>query len=721
MKHQRSHGVTGVTWFCEVPPSPTSLISIYPHPIRLVTPPPQPLPCIRRSSPTPVLSSDSSQFFPQTLPSSFLRLSPVLPSDSPQFFPQTLPSSFLRLSPVLSSDSPQFFPQALPITLDRGRYPHGGGADGEGAESPLPCLYFQYARIPHPAPVLSSDSSHYTGPWGVSPRGRGRRGGGRKPPPLSLLSICSHPPPRASSFLRLFPLHRTVGGIPTGEGQTGRGQKAPSPVSASSMPVSPTHTPVLPSDSSHYTGPWEVSPRGRGRRGGGRKPPPLSLLSICSHSPPLHQFFPQALPITLDRGRYRHGGGADGEGAESPLPCLCFQHAGIPHPHTSSSLRLFPLHWTVGGIPTGEGQTGRGQKPPPLSLLSICSHPPPLHQFFPQTLPITLDRGGYPHGGGADGEGAETPSPVSTFNMLTSPTPAPVLPSDSSHYTGPWGVSPRGRGRRGGGRKPPPLSLLSICSHPPPLHQFFPQTLPITLDRGGYPHGGGADGEGAESPLPCLCFQHAGIPHPCTSSFLRLFPLHRTVGGIATGEGQTGRGQKPSSPVSASNMLASPTPRQFFPQTLPITLGRGGYRHGDGADGAGAESPLPCLYFQYARIPHPCTSSFLRLFPLHRTVGGIATGEGQTGRGQKAPSPVSTFNMLTSPTPAPVLSSGSSHYTGPWGVSPRGRGRRGGGRNPPPCLCFQHAGISSPAPVLSSDSPHYTGPWEVSPRGSKND
>jgi hypothetical protein len=196
MKHQRSHGVTGVTWFCEVPPSPTSLISIYPHPIRLVTPPPQPLPCIRRSSPTPVLSSDSSQFFPQTLPSSSLRLSPVLSSDSPHYTGpwevsprgrgrrgggrNPLPCLYFQYAhiphparPLASSPAPpgagavvaipgeRPYPGRIPITPDRGRR----------GRNPPPCLCFQHAGISSPAPVLSSDSPHYTGPWEVSPRG----------------------------------------------------------------------------------------------------------------------------------------------------------------------------------------------------------------------------------------------------------------------------------------------------------------------------------------------------------------------------------------------------------------------------------------------------------------------------------------------------------------------------------------------------------------------
>ncbi len=309
------------------PTSPASLISIYPHPIRLVTPPPQPLPCIRRSSPTPVLSSDSSQFFPQTLPSSFLRLSPVLPSDSPQFFPQ-----------------------ALPITLDRGRYRHGGGADGEGAESPLPCLYFQYARIPHPC---------------------------------------------TSSYLRLFPLHWTVGGIPTGEGQTGRGQK----------------------------------------------PPPLSLLSICSHPPPrpASGLLPRPARGGGSRGdtrgkavsgAYPHYTGPWAEGAESPLPCLYFQYAHIPHPARPPATSPAP--------------------PEAGAVMAIPGERP-----YPGRIPITLDRGR---------RGQKASSPVSASNMPASPTPPglrpPPRPGRSGgshgdtrgkavsgaypHYTGSWGVSPRG-------------------------------------------------------------------------------------------------------------------------------------------------------------------------------------------------------------------------------------------------------------------------------------
>ena len=64
------------------------------------------------------------------------------------------------------------------------------------------------------------------------------------------------------------------------------------------------------------------------------------------------------------------------------------QYAGIPHPASGREipeenrirerkptrwlfLQVLPIPWTVGGIASGEGQTGRGQKPPPLSTFSM--------------------------------------------------------------------------------------------------------------------------------------------------------------------------------------------------------------------------------------------------------------------------------------------------------------------------------------------------------------
>jgi hypothetical protein len=105
-------------------------------------------------------------------------------------------------------------------------------------------------------------------------------------------------------------------------------------------------------------------------------------------------------PITGPWGGIPTRGGADEEGAKSPLPCLWFQYAGIPHPsrprppppprgrgqswryprkavsgrvnpRASSFFRLFPIRWTVGGIARGWGRRGGGKKPPPLSLHSM--------------------------------------------------------------------------------------------------------------------------------------------------------------------------------------------------------------------------------------------------------------------------------------------------------------------------------------------------------------
>ena len=83
---------------------------------------------------------------------------------------------------------------------------------------------------------------------------------------------------------------------------------------------------------SPYPGPWEVSPLGEGQTGRGQKAPaPVSGFSMSASPTP--RWLPlQALPHTLDRGRHLHGGGADGEGAKSPLLCLCFQYAGTSAP-----------------------------------------------------------------------------------------------------------------------------------------------------------------------------------------------------------------------------------------------------------------------------------------------------------------------------------------------------------------------------------------------------
>ena len=212
-------------------------------------------------------------------------------------------------------------------------YHHGGWGRRGGGKSPLPCLCIQYAPtslspgqggareargtppedlcfqcagIPHPArPPASSPAPrgggsrgdirgkavpgahpHTLDRGGYRHGGWGRRGGGKKPPPLSLLSICRHPLPRPASGLLLHPegdirggpypgrilKYWTVGGISTGwggmpgEGRT-RESRPPRRLPLQALP----HT----LDRGRYRL-W-----GRGRRGGGKKPPPLSLHSIC--------------------------------------------------------------------------------------------------------------------------------------------------------------------------------------------------------------------------------------------------------------------------------------------------------------------------------------------------------------------------------------------------------------------------------------------------------
>ena len=158
-----------------------------------------------------------------------------------------------------------------------------------------------------------------------------------------------------------------------------------------------------------------------------------------------------AYPHTLDRGRYRLWGRGRRGGGKSPRPCLWFQYAGIPpplpasgllprpegrgqswryprkavsgrvNPRASSFFRLFPIRWTVGGISTGEGQTGREQKPPPLSLVSVCRHPPPRAGFLFRLFPIRWTVGGISTGEGQTGRGQKAPSSVSAFNMRVPP------------------------------------------------------------------------------------------------------------------------------------------------------------------------------------------------------------------------------------------------------------------------------------------------------------
>ena len=182
---------------------------------------------------------------------------------------------------------------------------------------------------------------------------------------------------------------------------------------------------------------WTVgtSPRGWGRRGGGKKPPPLSLVAICRHlrnlasiwrpcppclfashmpaSPIPRRPFLQVLPIPWTVGTSPRGVGQTG--GHAPLPCLWLQYTPTPpglwppppppggagavvaipgenriresEPPRRPFLQVLPHTLDRGDISTGVGQTGRGQKAPPLSLVAICRHPPPLPRLSAFNMP----------------------------------------------------------------------------------------------------------------------------------------------------------------------------------------------------------------------------------------------------------------------------------------------------------------------------------------------
>ncbi len=230
----------------------------------------------------------------------------------------------------------------------------------------------------------------------------------------------------------------------------------------------------------------------------------------------------------------------------------------------------YPGPWEVS--PRGVGQTGRGQKPPPLSLYSICAD-----------VSLPGQRG--------TGEARGTPpEDLSNVRLTTSssslvlrglsllsicqhPPPRPasgLLPRPegrgqswrypgkgrtrgASPYTGPWEVSPRGVGQTGRGQKPPPLSLLSICRHPPPRPASG--LLPRPKGRG----------QSWRYPGKAV----SGRVNPCASSLFRLAPYTGPWEASPRGEGQTGRRQKAPAPVSDFNMLASCSQYASIPPARP--------------------------------------------------------------------------------------------------------------------------------------------------------
>jgi hypothetical protein len=334
-------------------------------------------------------------------------------------------------------------------------------------------------------------------------------------PPLSLGSICQHPYPGkgrgqswrylgkgasgrvnpcASSLFRLAPYAGPWEASPLGEGQTGRGQKAPSPVSgfnmpaslspgrgapekpedhpprisALNMPASPTPPGLRPPPPprgpgavvaipgegrtrgvSPYAGPWEVSPRGEGQTGRGQKAPsPVSAFNVLASPTP-----PGLRPPPPPRGAgavVAIPGGRPYPGERTPAPA-----PSSDSPHTLDRGRHPHGGW---------GRRGGGKKPPPLSLLSICRHPLPRaegHQRSQRTTPRGSLLSIYRH-----------PPPRPASGLLPRPgraegsrgdTRGKAVPGAYPHTLDRGRISPRGWGRRGGGKEPPPLSLLSIC------------------------------------------------------------------------------------------------------------------------------------------------------------------------------------------------------------------------------------------------------------------
>ncbi len=157
--------------------------------------------------------------------------------------------------------------------------------------------------------------------------------------------------PRAGSLFRLFPIRWTVGGIASGGGADGEGAKAPAPVSGFNISASPTPPGLWPPPPPRGAGAVVAIPEeGRIRE---RKPPRQLVLQALPHTldrgrylhrggadeegrirerKPTHRLPLQALPHTLDRGRYRLWGRGRRGGGKSPLPCLWFQYASTSAP-----------------------------------------------------------------------------------------------------------------------------------------------------------------------------------------------------------------------------------------------------------------------------------------------------------------------------------------------------------------------------------------------------
>ncbi len=140
-----------------------------------------------------------------------------------------------------------------------------------------------------------------------------------------------------------------------------------------------------------------------------------------------------------------------------------FPYAGIPHPSPVSSLPICrppPPRPASGLLPRPRGGRGQSWRYPGKAASGAY------HQ--------TLDRGRHRHGG--RGQSWRYPGKIASGRA----NPRPAFSPGSPPYPGPWVISPRGWGRRGGGKKPPPLSLVAICRHLRDLASIWRPCPPVS-------------------------------------------------------------------------------------------------------------------------------------------------------------------------------------------------------------------------------------------------
>jgi hypothetical protein len=159
------------------------------------------------------------------------------------------------------------------------------------------------------------------------------------------------------------------------------------------------------------------------------------------------------------------------------------------------------------------------------------------------------------------------------------------------------------------------------------------------------------------------------------------------------------------------------TPARPFLQVPPHTLDRGDISTGVGQTGRG-HALLPCLWLQYAGIPHP-SRPFLQVPPHTLDRGDISTGGGADGGGMRL-SPVSGCN-IPPPRPASGLlprppggqswrdlgkaASGAYHQTLDREGHLHGGGADGGACASPLFLRSQYAGIPHPSRLVAPPPP----------------